>query len=257
MKFAFIFIFYVYVLFANEIELKVGATPVPAAQILEYVKPILKNYGIDLKVVVFADYISPDIALNDGSIDANLYQHKPFLDTMKEDRNLQLVGLSPVYITRLGFYSNKFNNIRDMKKGATIAIPNDPTNYSRALILLDNNGVIKLRDPRDLDSTEFDIVDNPINVKFKKIDAALLPTILSSVDGAVITFNYALQSGFSIEDSIFCEDDKSIYAIILATKKGNEDNDAILKLQEVLLSADVKRFIKNTYNGIAIPISAD
>lgn len=257
MRFIFILFFFIYVLFADDVELKVGATPVPAAEILEYVKPILKRYGINLKVEVFADYISPDIALNNGSIDANLYQHRPFLEIMNRDRGLHLVGLSPVYTARLGFYSNKINNIKDIRRGAIIAIPNDPANYSRALMLLDNNSVIKLRDPMDLDSTEFDIIDNPNNIKFKKIDAALLPTILNGIDGAIITFNYALQAGFSIEDSIFYENDKSIYAIILATREGNENNSAILKLQEVLLSADVKRFIRDTYNGIAVPISLD
>ena len=257
MRFTFVFIFLIYVLHSDDIKLRVGATPVPAAEILEYVKPILKSYGINLVVEVFADYISPDIALNDGSIDANLYQHKPFLEMIKRDRGLHLVGLLPVYITRLGFYSSKINKIKDIKKGAIIAIPNDPTNYSRALILLDNNEIIKLRDPSDLDSTEFDIVSNPNNIKFKKMDAALLPTILNSVDGAVITFNYALQAGLSIEDSIFYENDKSIYAIILVTREGNEGNSAILKLQEVLLSDDVRTFIKSTYNGIAIPIDID
>ncbi len=242
-------------LFAKEIILKVGATPVPAAEILEFAKPILKEYGINLIVQSFTDYITPDVALNDGSSDANLYQHKPFLDKINKDRGFQLVAMKPIYIVPLGFYSKKYRSLDIIPNGATIALPNDPTNYSRALILLHDNGIIKLNDSNNLDSTEFDIVENKKNIRFKQVEAAMLPKILDGVDGAIINANYALQAGMSLKEAFFYESDKSAYVNVLATKKGNENNSSILKLQEVLLGDKVREFIVKKYNGEIIPIS--
>lgn len=240
---------------AKPIDLKVGATPVPAAEILEFTKPILAKEGINLIVQSFTDYITPDIALNDGSSDANLYQHKPFLEKMNKDRGFNLVALKPIYIVPLGFYSKKYSNLESIKDGATIALPNDPTNYARALILLHDNGLLELSDPTNLGITEFDIVKNPKKFKFRQVEAAMLPSILSGVDGAVINANYALQAGMSIKEAFFYENDKSMYINVLATKKGNENNPAILKLQEVLLGKEVKDFILEKYKGEIIPIS--
>lgn len=243
-------------LFAKEVILKVGATPVPAAEILEFTKPILKEYGINLVVQSFTDYITPDVALNDGSSDANLYQHKPFLDKINKDRGFQLVAMKPIYIVPLGFYSKKYRSLDIIPNGATIALPNDPTNYSRALILFHDNGIIKLNDPNNLDSTEFDIVENKKKLRFKQVEAAMLPKILDGVDGAIINANYALQAGMSLKEAFFYESDKSVYVNVLATKKGNENNSSILKLQEVLLSDKVREFILEKYSGEIIPVSS-
>lgn len=240
---------------AESIDLKVGATPVPAAEILEFAKPILKKEGINLIIQSFTDYITPDVALNDGSSDANMYQHKPFLEKMNKDRGFDLVALKPIYIVPLGFYSKKYKSVDSIKKGATIALPNDPTNYSRALILLHDNGVIKLKDSSNLDSSEFDIIKNPKKFKFKQVEAAMLPKIVDGVDAAVINANYALQAGMSIKEAFFYENDKSAYVNVFATKKGNENNPLILKLQEVLLSKEVKNFILDKYKGEIIPVT--
>ena len=242
---------------AENITIKVGATPVPAAEILEFAKPILKKQGIDLVVQSFTDYITPDIALYDGSSDANMFQHKPFLEQINKDRGFDLVALKPIYIVPLGFYSKKYKSVDSIKNGATIALPNDPTNYSRALILLHDNGVIKLQDSSNLSSSEFDIVENKKNLVFKPVEAAMLPKVLDGVDGAVINANYALQANMSLKEAFFYENDKSAYVNVFATKKGNENNPNILKVQEVLLSKEVKEFILKKYKGEIIPISSN
>ena len=152
--------------------------------------------------------------------------------------------------------AKKYKTLDSIASGSVIALPNDPTNYSRALILLNDNGVIKLSDPNNLDATEFDIVENKKNLKFKQVEAAMLPKILDGVDGAVINANYALQAGMSLKEAFFYENNKSAYVNILATKKGNENNPSILKLQEVLLSDKVRDFILKKYSGEIIPASS-
>ncbi|PAF43879.1 MetQ/NlpA family ABC transporter substrate-binding protein [Helicobacter sp. 11S03491-1] len=234
-------------------DLKVGATPVPAAEILEFAKPILAKQGVNLIIQSFTDYVTPDISLNEGSSDANLYQHKPFLEKMNKDRGFKLAAIHPIYVVPLGFYSKKAKSINELKNGAVIALPNDPTNYSRALILLNDNGLITLKDPKNLDSTEFDIIKNPKKLKFKQVEAAMLPKILDGVDGAVINANYALQAGMSIKESFFHENDKSIYTNVLATRENNKNNPDINKLTKVLLSPEMKQFILQKYKGEIIP----
>lgn len=240
---------------AKQIDLKVGATPVPAAEILEFVKPMLAKDNINLIIQNFTDYIIPNVSLYEGSSDANMYQHKPFLEKMNKDRGFDLVALKPIYIVPLGFYSKKYKTFKDFKNnGSIIALPNDPTNYSRALILLHDNDVIKLKDSSNLDATEFDIIENPKKIKFKQLEAAMLPKIIDGVDGAVINANYALQAKMNIKDSLFHENDKSAYVNVFATKKGNENNLAILKLQDALLSTETADFILKKYKGEIIPV---
>ncbi|PAF52183.1 MetQ/NlpA family ABC transporter substrate-binding protein [Helicobacter sp. 13S00477-4] len=234
-------------------DLKVGATPVPAAEILQFAKPILSKEGVNLIIQNFTDYVTPDISLNEGSSDANLYQHKPFLEKMNKDRGFHLIALDPIYVVPLGFYSKKYKNLADIKKGATIALPNDPTNYSRALILLNDFNLIKLKDPSNTDSTEFDIIDNPKKFKFKQVEAAMLPKILDGVDAAIINANYALQAGFSLKQAFFHENDKSIYMNVLASRRDNQNNPDIQKLKKVLLSPEIKKFILNKYKGEILP----
>lgn len=239
---------------AKQIDLKVGATPIPAAEILEFVKPMLAKDNINLIIQNFTDYIIPNVSLYEGSSDANMYQHKPFLEKMNKDRGFDLVALKPIYIVPLGFYSKKYKTFKDFKNGSIIALPNDPTNYSRALILLHDNDVIKLKDSSNLDATEFDIIENPKKIRFKQLEAAMLPKIIDGVDGAVINANYALQAKMNIKDSLFHENDKSAYVNVFATKKGNENNLAILKLQDALLSTETADFILKKYKGEIIPV---
>ncbi|PAF42783.1 MetQ/NlpA family ABC transporter substrate-binding protein [Helicobacter sp. 11S02596-1] len=234
-------------------NLKVAATPVPAAEILEFAKPILAKQGVNLIIQSFTDYVTPDVSLNEGSSDANLYQHKPFLEKMNHDRGFHLVALHPIYVVPLGFYSKKYTSVASIKDKAVIALPNDPTNYSRALILLNDNGLIKLKDPTNLDSTEFDIIENPKKLKFKQVEAAMLPKVLDGVDAAVINANYALQAGMSLSQAFFHENDKSVYTNVLAAREDNKDNPDILKLQKVLLSPEVRNFILEKYKGQIIP----
>ncbi|PAF54444.1 ABC transporter substrate-binding protein [Helicobacter sp. 13S00482-2] len=235
-------------------DLRVGATPVPAAEILEFAKPILAKQGVNLIVQSFTDYVTPDISLNEGSSDANMYQHRPFLEKMNKDRGFSLVAIKSIYIVPLGFYSKKYKSISEIKNKSTIALPNDPTNYSRALILLHDNGVIKLKDPSNLDCTEFDIIENPKKLKFKQVEAAMLPKVLDGIDAAVINANYALQAGMSIKQAFFHENGKSVYTNVLASRTNNKNNPDIKKLSEVLTSKEVKDFILKKYKGEIIPV---
>ncbi len=239
---------------ASKVVLKVGATPNPHARILENIKDDLASDGIELEIIEFSDYVLPNLSLDDGSIDANFYQHQPYLDKMKEDKNLKLDSIAKVHIEPLGFYSRVIKNIDDIKDKAQIAIPNDPSNSGRALILLHNNGIIKLKDPNNLYSTELDIVENPKNIKIKQLEAAMLPKIFSDLDGAVINGNYALQAGLSSKDAVFLEDSRSPYANILVVRSSDIDNPNLLKLKEKLLSPKTKNFIDEQYKGEIISV---
>lgn len=235
-------------------EIKVGATPVPAAEILEFAKPLLAKKGIKMIVVSFTDYITPDIALGEKSLDATLHQHKPFMEKMAQDRKLDLVAIEPIYIIPLGFYSKKFKSVESIPNGATIAIPNDPTNLSRALILLHDNGIISLKNPKNLACTQADIINNPRKFKFKPVEAATLPRILDGIDAAVINGNYALQAKMSLKNSFFHESEKSAYVNVLVSRSDNASSKDIATLKEVLLSDEVAGFILQKYKGEILPV---
>lgn len=231
-------------------ELKVGATPVPHAELLNLVKEDLKTEGVDLKVVEFTDYVTPNLALAEGELDANFFQHFPYLEKFSNERGLNLVSAGKVHVEPLGVFSQKIKDIKDLPSKATIAIPSDPSNGGRALILLHNNGIIKLNDPTDLYVTEFDIVENPKKLKFKPIEAAQLPRILPDVEAAVINGNYALEAGFSpVEDSLLLEGAESPYANIIAVKSGDESKEDIQKLLKALQSKKVSDYIGANYKG--------
>ncbi|MGX3011434.1 MetQ/NlpA family ABC transporter substrate-binding protein [Helicobacter sp. 23-1044] len=235
------------------ITIKVGATPNPHARILENIKDDLKSEGIDLQIVEFSDYVLPNIALNDGELDANFHQHQPYLDKLSADRKLDLKSIAKIHIEPLGFYSKKITDISALKNGATIAIPNDPSNGGRALILLHNNGLLKLKDENNLYATEIDIAQNPKKLKIKPVDAAMLPKIIGDVDCAVINGNYALQAGMSAKDALFLEDSRSPYANILVVRSGEAQNPNLLKLKNALTSAKTKAFLEETYKGEVVP----
>ncbi|MDO7253190.1 MetQ/NlpA family ABC transporter substrate-binding protein [Helicobacter cappadocius] len=233
--------------------LKVGATPIPHAQILNFIVPALKKEGIDLKVIEFTDYVTPNLALADKSLDANFMQHEPYLKKFDQDRGLNLIAIAKIHVEPLGFYSKKIKSIDELKDGATIAIPNDPSNGGRALILLHNHGLIKLKDPTNLYATEFDIIENPKKIKIRPLEAAMLSKSLNDVDGAVINGNYALQAGLKTKDAIFTEGPESPYANVLVVRKGDENRPSIIKLKNALQSEEVRKFILDTYQGEIVP----
>ena len=231
-------------------ELKVGATPVPHAELLNLVKDDLKAQGVDLKVIEFTDYVTPNLSLADGEIDANYFQHYPYLEKFASERNLKLVSAAKIHVEPLGVFSKKYTKLEDIPEKATIAIPNDPSNGGRARILLHNKGLIKLADPNNLYATEFDIVENPKKLKFKPIEAPQLPRVLPDVAAAVINGNYALEAGFSpVKDALTLEGEESPYANILAVREGDENKEDIVKLIKALQSEKVKQYILANYNG--------
>lgn len=243
---------------ANEKEstatLTVGATPEPHAQILKVVQPILKEEGIELKIMEFTDYVLPNLSLSDGEIDANFFQHVPYMESFAKDNKIELEAVAKVHVEPLGLYSEKINNIDDLKPGSKIAIPNDPTNGGRALILLENNGFIKLDENAGLEATEKDIADNPHNLTFIPLDAPQLPRSLGDVDAAIINTNYALEAGLNpLEDALILEDEDSPYANVLAVTPENSKDENIQKLVKALNSPEVKNFINENYKGAIIP----
>lgn len=239
---------------SEQTTLKVGATAVPHAEILEQVKPILAKEGIDLQIVTFNDYVQPNLALNDGELDANYFQHKPYLDEFASEHSVKLVSAGGVHIEPMGVYSKKIKALTDLPDGATIAIPNDPTNGGRALLLLAKNGVITLKDNDNIKATVQDITENSKNIKFQEVEAAQLPRVLDDVDAAVINTNYAMEAGFVPEkDALAIEDSTSPYVNIVAVREGDENKPAIKKLIEALHSDAIKQFIEDKYKGAVVP----
>ncbi|GHV15542.1 ABC transporter substrate-binding protein [Fibrobacterales bacterium] len=239
---------------SNNKTIKVGATPVPHAELLALVKDDLKSQGINLEVVEFTDYVTPNLALNDGQLQANFFQHLPYLESFNRERKLNLVSLAGIHVEPFGFYSKKIKNIKDLKENALIAIPNDPTNEGRALLLLEANGIIKLDAKAGLEGTPLNIVDNPKKLRFRELDAAQLPRVLQDVDGALINGNYALDAKLNpVKDALLLEGAKSPYVNILAVKAGTEKDPALLALVKALQSEKVKQYILKTYNGGVVP----
>lgn len=235
------------------VVIKVGATPNPHARILENIKEDLRSEGIDLQIVEFSDYVLPNISLNDGELDANFHQHQPYLDKLAEDKKLDLKSIAKIHIEPLGLYSKKIKEISELKNGATIAIPNDPSNGGRALILLNDNGIIKLKDASNLYATEIDIAENPKKLKIKPVDTAMLPKIVGDVDATIINGNYALQAGMSAKEAILLEDSRSPYANILVVRSSDIENPNLLKLKKALTSDKTKKFLEETYKGEVVP----
>ncbi|MCL2209745.1 MAG: MetQ/NlpA family ABC transporter substrate-binding protein [Treponema sp.] len=234
--------------------LTVGATPVPHAELLNLIKDDLAKQGITLKVVEFTDYVTPNSALVAGDLDANFFQHIPYLES-NTDWTARLSSAFGVHIEPFGLYSSKFKNIADLPNGATIAIPNDPTNGGRALLLLQSKGLITLRAGAGLNATSRDITSNPKNLRFRELEAALLPRSLSDVEAATINGNYALQAGFNpLNDSLIIEGADSPYVNIVVVQKGKEQDAKITALKNVLLSPRVKDYINKTYNGGVVSV---
>lgn len=238
----------------KKVVLKVGATPVPHAEILNEIKPLLAKYGIDLQIIEFTDYVKPNLSLNDKEIDANFFQHEPYLKKFAADRKLDLVNLVAVHIEPMGVYSKKLKDIKSVPDGAKVAIPNDPTNGGRALNILAKAGLIKLKDGVGISATVGDIVENPKNLKITEAEAAMLPRTLDDVDLAVINSNFAMEAKLNpTKDALFIEPKDSPYANIVAVRKGDENRKEIQALKKALTSPEVKKFIEEKYKGAVIP----
>ena len=235
--------------------LKVGATAVPHAEILEAAKPLLEKEGITLEIVEFNDYVQPNLALNDKELDANFFQHEPYLKNfMDVHKEVKLKNAAGIHIEPMGVYSRKIKKLDELKDGATIAIPNDPTNGGRSLLLLEKAGIIKLKEGVGEKATVGDIAENKKNIKFQEVEAAQVPRTLDDVDAAVINSNFAMQVNLDpTKDAMFIEDSTSPYVNIIAVREGDENRPEIQALIKVLHSDEIKQFITEKYKGAVVP----
>ena len=234
-------------------KLVVGATPVPHAELLNLVKDDLKKEGIELEIVKFNDYVQPNKALADKSIDANFFQHVPYMDDFGKKNNIGLSAVGNIHLEPMALYSKKIKNINDLKNGDTLIIPNDPTNGGRSLILLDKAGVIKLKDNTKLDATPADIVQNPKNIKIETLSNEQIAPRLSEVAGAIINWNFAIDAGVTKNENILIEGKDSPYVNIVTVLKGNENDERVKKLVKALQTEKVKKYIEEKYEGRVIP----
>jgi D-methionine transport system substrate-binding protein len=235
--------------------LKIAVVPVPHAEILEFLKPELAKEGVTLDVKVFSDYIQPDRQTDEGLLDANYFQSKPYYEAYKKDRpDSDQVPIVAVHIEPFGAYSKKIKSISELEDGATIAIPNDPTNSGRALLLIARQGLITLKDPDNIMATRLDIVSNPKHLKFKELEAAMLPRVLNQVDLALINANYALEAKLEPhKDALFIESSESPYANYLYVRRDKANDPAVVKLGALLNSPQVKQFSLERYHGDVVP----
>lgn len=239
---------------ANAGEISVGVTPVPHGEVMEFVKPIVAKQGVDLKIVEFNDYVQPNLATDDGELDANYFQHRPYLEEFTKDHGINLVEVATVHIEPMGVYSKQIKEINELKDGAVIAIPNDPTNGGRALLLLNKAGVITLEDPTDITATVMDIKDNPKNIEIRELEAAQLPRALEDVDAAVINTNFAMQADLIPQrDAIVIEGADSPYVNILVANPESAQKEDMKILIKAVQSEETKAFIEKQYKGAVLP----
>ena len=249
---------------AEKGTIKVAASATPHAEILEEAKPILEEEGWELDVTVFDDYVQPNLVVESGDFDANYFQHIPYLDNFNEEQGTHLVNAGGIHYEPFGIYPGTKEKLGDLEEGDTIAVPNDTTNEARALLLLQDNGIITLKDGAGLEATVKDIEENPKNIKIEELEAAQVSRVKDEVAFVVLNGNYALQAGYSVsKDSIAHETSDSeaakTYVNIIAVKEGNEDSEAIKALVDVLKSDEIKDFINEKYDGAVVPFddSAD
>jgi len=237
----------------------VGATPVPHTEILEFIKDKMAEEGYILEIKEFTDYVQPNLATESGELDANFFQHVPYMETFNAENGTHLVSVFPVHFEPLGLYKARIKSLAELPDGAIIAVPNDVTNAARAFQLLEATGLITIKAGAGLNATRLDIVDNPKNLDIKELEAAQIPLVLADVDMAVINGNFALQAGLSMEtDAVAAEakdsDSAITYANPIVVKAGNEKKPGILALVKVLNSSDVKDFINVKYEGRVVPV---
>lgn len=234
--------------------LTVAATAVPHAEILEAIKPALAAEGVELKIKVFTDYVQPNVQVAEKRIDANYFQTKQYLDEFNRNRGTHLVALEDVHVEPLGLYSRKVKTLAELADGADVALPNDPSNTGRALLLLQAAKLITLKDPANPVSTLKDIATNPKKLKFRELEAATLPRVLGQVDAAVINTNYALDAKLDpSKDALAIEDSRTPYVNVLVAREDNKDAPAVKKLAAALHGAAVKEFIQKQYRGAVVP----
>ena len=240
------------------VTIKVGATPTPHAEILNALKDTLAEQGVDLEVVEYTDYVIPNTAVESGELDANYFQHLPYLEDFNAENDTHLVSVLPVHYEPMGIFPGKSSDLESIADGATIAVPNDTTNEARALQLLAAQGLITLPADAGLDITPKDITENPHNIQFLEVEAAAVARSLEDADFGIINGNYALEAGLTAEDGLAFEAADSLaaqtYANILVVKEGSENNEAIQKLKEALTSDECRQFIEETYNGMVQPV---
>ncbi|WP_300651903.1 MetQ/NlpA family ABC transporter substrate-binding protein [Pseudomonas sp.] len=234
--------------------LTVAATAVPHAEILEFVKPALAKDGVELDIKVFTDYVQPNVQVAEKRLDANFFQHQPYLDEFNKSRGTELISVAGVHVEPFGAYSSKIKDLKDLPQGATVVIPNDATNGGRALLLLQKAGVIKLKDASNILATPKDIAENPKAIKVRELEAATLPRVLTQVDLALINTNYALEAKLNpTKDALIIEGSDSPYVNILVARPDNKDSAAMQKLAKALNSPEVKAFILEKYQGAVVP----
>jgi D-methionine transport system substrate-binding protein len=240
---------------AHAQTLTVAASAIPHAEILEFVKPQLRTEGVDLRIKVFTDYVQPNLQVEEHQLDANFFQHKPYLDAFNREHGTHLVVVpgSAVHVEPFGAYSKKIHDVAQLRDGAVIAVPNDPSNSARALLLLQKQGLIKLKDPADILATSHDVIFNPRHLKIRELEAATLPRVLDDVDLALINTNYALAAGLApTRDALFIEGADSPYANLVAARADNVNSSALRKLVEALRSPAAKKFIQDRYHGAIV-----
>lgn len=241
--------------------IKVGASPSPHAEILNQIKDDLKDQGYTLDVVEYNDYVQPNNNLEDGQLDANYFQHIAYLNNFNEENGTHLVNAGGIHFEPMRIFAGKTKSLADLSDGATVAVPNDTTNEARALLLLEQEGLIKLKDGAGINATKLDIVENPHNLNIQEVEAAQVPRSIDSVDIIVVNCNYALSAGLNINDSLAVESETGeaakVYVNVVAVKEGNENSDKTKALIKALQSDKVKKYIEDTYEGAVEPLFTD
>ena len=239
-------------------EIVVGASPAPHAEILNAAKEVLASKGYELKIVEYTDYVQPNNALDSGDLDANYFQHKPYLDSFNAQNGTKLVSAGAIHYEPFGIYAGKTASLEELPDKATVLVPNDVSNEARALLLLEAQGLIKLKDGVGLEATKNDIVENTKNLDIVELEAAQLPRSISAGDIAVINGNYAIEAGLKVSDALATEDSQSLaattYGNVVAVREGEESSDATKALVEALTSPEVKQFMEETYEGAVVPL---
>ncbi len=239
-------------------KIVVGASPAPHAEILKAAADSLAQKGYELDIKEYVDYIQPNLALESGDLAANYFQHLPYLESFNEENGTKLVSAAAIHYEPFGIYAGKASSLEELQDGATVAVPNDTSNEARALLLLEAQGLIQLKEGADLTVTKNDIVENPKNLNLYEVEAAQIPRVVEDVDIAVINGNYAIEAGFKVSEALAVEDSESIaastYGNVIAVQEGHENDEAIQALIEALTSDEVKKFMDEKYEGAVVPL---
>lgn len=237
--------------------IKVGTTAGADVEILEKAAEVAAKNGLEVKIIEFSDYVRPNLALADGEVDVNSFQHMPYLETFNKDRNLNLVSIGTTYVSPIGYYSKKIKDLKELKKGDTVSVPNDPTNGGRALLLLQKAGFITLKPEAGLTATPFDVVENKLGLKIVEVDAAQTPRTLDEVAAAAINNTFAIPAGLTpIKDAIYLEDVDSPYVNVIAARPEDKDNPLFKKFVAAYQSQEVADFILKRFEGSTVPAFA-